>query len=112
LQESNKATGSSALVSFREEDICPDICCIEDKCIVTNNYKLKLEFIEENSRDAPIREETVYTYGEIIHLRLTLQLPDDLEHGPYLPDTSKRYFQIMKIIFVMQDITKTIDHED
>jgi len=79
---------------------------------VTDNYKLITEFLETGSLDSEVRESSEYTMDDLVHIRLTLQTPNDIQKGEKFPDTAERYIHIMKVIYAMENSTITIDLND
>ena len=41
-------TTQSKEITFKEEELCPDVCCSYKQCIITNNYHIVYQFLESN----------------------------------------------------------------
>ena len=58
---------------FKEKDICPETCCKEKKCVLSNNFNINATFVKSNETGSESRFNLSYKKGEMIYLKVDFQ---------------------------------------
>ncbi len=73
IQDFKDVTVKSEMLSFDFKEVCPKVCCKENKCILTDNFDISYEFVDDYKFDAKPLKELVFLHGGDVFVKATMK---------------------------------------